>query len=80
MSTIDTLRNHIIDKLLAISDEEYLEALYQLIAKSPQGSNPVKLTKEQVLMLQLSDMDIENDRLISQEELDEKDREWLRSL
>ncbi len=37
----------------------------------------VKLTEEQILMLQLSDKDIEAGRLISQEMLDELDRRLL---
>ena len=37
----------------------------------------VKLTREQILMLQLSDQDIAAGRLISQEDLDKNDLEWL---
>jgi hypothetical protein len=34
-------------------------------------------TGEQILMLQLSDLDIKNGRLISQEQLDKADLQWL---
>ena len=80
MAAIDNLRNNIIDKLLTISNKDYLSALYQLIEKSSVDNNTAKLTKEQILMLQLSDTDIENNRLISQEQLDKNDLEWLNKL
>ena len=40
----------------------------------------VKLTSEQIQMLQLSDEDIKAGRLISQEQADKDDLEWLRGL
>ena len=73
MATIDNLRNNIIDKLLTISNKDYLSALYHLVEKSSVDNDTVKLTKEQVLMLQLSDDDIKNNRLISQDQLDKND-------
>jgi len=78
MATVDTLRNNLIDKLLTISNKEYLQALNQLVEKSAVDNDVVNLTKEQILMLQLSDKDIEANRLISQEQLDKNDLEWLR--
>lgn len=38
----------------------------------------IQLTKEQILMLQQSDKDIEAGKLISQEQLDERDFNWLK--
>ncbi|HEY4197753.1 MAG TPA: hypothetical protein VGM63_19570 [Mucilaginibacter sp.] len=78
MATVDTLRNNLIDKLLSISNKEYLLALNQLVERSTADSDVVQLTGEQILMLQLSDKDIEAGKLISQEELDKNDLEWLR--
>ncbi len=77
METADTLRNNLIDKLLSISNKEYLLALNQLVENGGVGNDPVKLTQEQILMLQLSDEDIKAGRLISQEQLDKNDLEWL---
>jgi len=79
MATVDTLRNNLIDKLLTISNKDYLQALNQLVENSSVEHNAVKLTEEQILMLQLSDKDIEAGRLISQEELDKKYLKWLAS-
>jgi hypothetical protein len=58
-----TLRNNLIDKLPAISNNEYLLALNQLVEKSTVDNDVVTLTDEQIVMLQLSDKDIEAGRL-----------------
>jgi hypothetical protein len=80
MTSVDTLRNSLIDKLLTISNKEYLLALNQLVENSTFKSDVVSLTDEQILMLQLSDADIKAGRLISQEQLDKEDLEWLNGL
>lgn len=77
MATIDNLRNNIIDKLLTISNKDYLSALFQLIEKSSVDNDIVRMTEEQIVMLKLSDLDIENNRLVSQEQLDKNDLAWL---
>lgn len=80
MATADNIRNSIIDKLLTISNKDYLSALYQLVEKSNTDNDLVKLSKEQRKILELSEKDIENGHLISQEQLDKEDREWLKEL
>ncbi|MCL4481173.1 MAG: hypothetical protein M1445_00885 [Bacteroidetes bacterium] len=80
MGTTDILRNDIIDKLLTISNKDYLSALYQLVNSSSVDQDTVQLTEEQVLMLQLSDNDIKNGKLISQDQLDKDDLQWLKGL
>lgn len=78
MNRADILRNNIIDKLLTISNKDYLAALYQIIENSSIDNDIVKLSAEQILMLQLSDNDIQLGAIISQEELDKKDLQWLK--
>ncbi len=80
MSVADKIRNNIIDKLLTISDKEYLSALYQIVSTSAVNDDIVKLSETQILMLNMSDEDINNDRVVSYEELDKTDLEWLKSL
>jgi len=80
MSTTDILRNDIIDKLLTISNKDYLSALYQLVNSSSVDQDTVQLTEEQVLMLQLSDDDIRNGKVISHDQLDKDDLQWLKGL
>ncbi len=80
MTTLDNLRNNIIDKLLTISDQEYLEAIYKIVENSLVDQSMVQLTEEQKLMLQLSEDDIENGRLTPQSEVDQQDLKWLKEL
>lgn len=80
MSSTDTLRNDIIDKLMTISNKDYLSALYQLVNASSVDQDTVQLTEEQILMLQLSDNDIKDEKLISHDQLDKDDLQWLKGL
>ncbi len=80
MNRVDTLRNNIIDKLLTISDGDYLAAIFRLINNNPKEEDIVKLSDEQKLMLQLSEKDIENNNFIPQNELDKADLKWLKEL
>ena len=78
MAQVDIIRNGIIDKLLAISDQDYLLALQRLINNSAVEENKITLNKEQKLMLEMSEADIQNGRTIYQNDLDKNDREWLK--
>jgi hypothetical protein len=80
MASIDNLRNSIIEKLLTITNKDYLSALHKLVETIQVEEDIVKLTKEQKLMLQLSENDIKNNRLISQSQLDKNDKKWLKDL
>ena len=79
MSVADKIRNSIIDKLLTISDKEYLSALYQIVSTSAVNDDIVKLSEAQILMLNMSEEDIDNNRLVSYYELDKTDLEWLKA-
>jgi hypothetical protein len=80
MTPTDNLRNSIIDKLLTISNKDYLDAIHKLITNSKVEDDMVKLSEAQILMLNMSDEDIKHNRLISQAELDKRDLEWLKGL
>jgi hypothetical protein len=80
MNATDNIRNQIIDKLLTISNRDYLSALFHLIEKSDVNDDVVELSESQILMLNMSEDDIKNNRIISQEDLDKTDLEWLKSL
>ena len=80
MATVDKIRNGLIDKILTIRNKEYLEALDKIISSSTSHSEIVKLTDEQKQMLQMSEEDIANGRLISQDEMDKRNLEWLNAM
>jgi hypothetical protein len=78
MAQVDLIRNGIIDKLLTISDKDYLNALLRLIESGLGSDQKIKLTHEQKLMLEMSENDILNGNIFSQEDLDKSDLEWLK--
>lgn len=56
---------------------ENLEALDTLISNSKADSGSGKLTDAQKTMLEQSENDIKAGRLISQEAMEKRNREWL---
>jgi hypothetical protein len=80
MATVDKIRNGLIDKILSIKNIEFLEALDKLISSSASESNIVELTDEQKIMLEMSEQDIKNGKLISQEAMDKRNQEWLNAM
>lgn len=78
MASADSIRNSIIDKLLAISNRDFLNAIDKIVGNIKVDNEVVQLTEEQKLMLQMSESDIQNGKLISQDDLDNNDLEWLK--
>lgn len=77
MAAVDKIRSQLIDKILAIKNKDFLEALDKLVASSSSTSDLVELSAEQKEMLEMSDDDIESGRLISQEAMNKRNLEWL---
>jgi archaellum component FlaF (FlaF/FlaG flagellin family) len=80
MATVDKIRNGLIDKILSIRNKEFLEALDKIISSSSSEKEIVELSDEQKQMLQMSEDDIANGRLISQNEMDKRNLEWLNAM
>lgn len=80
MATIDKIRSRLIDKILTIKNKDFLIALDNLISSSAADTESVELTAEQKEMLEMSETDIKNGRLISQEAMDKRNLEWLNGL
>ena len=80
MATIDNIRNGLIDKILSIKNKDFLQALDNLIASSSSSSELVELTNEQKTMLEMSEEDIKNGKLISQDAMNKRNLEWLNSI
>lgn len=77
MTTVDKIRNGLIDKILSIKNKDFLLALDKLISSSSSETDMVELTMEQKEMLQLSEHDIKNGDMISQEAMNKRNLEWL---
>lgn len=80
MAAVDEIRNELIDKILIIKNRDFLVALDKLISSGFTETETVELTVEQKEMLKMSDADIKNGRLISQEAMDKRNLEWLNAL
>ncbi len=80
MATVDKLRSRLIDKILSIKNKDFLLELDNLISSNATDNEIVELTAEQKEMLEMSEADIENGRLISQEAMDKRNLEWLNGL
>ncbi|MEA3449012.1 MAG: hypothetical protein U9Q98_11305 [Bacteroidota bacterium] len=80
MATVEKIRKGLIEKILSIQNKDFLEALDKLISTSASDSEPANLTDEQKMMLKMSEDDIVNGELISQEEMDKRNMEWLNAM
>lgn len=80
MATVDKIRSGLIDKILTIRNKDFLIALDNLISSSSTDNELMELTTEQKKMLEMSELDIQNGRLISQEAMDKRNLEWLNGL
>jgi len=66
-----------VDKILSIKNRTILEALDTFLSSSTSESEKTELTKEQIAMLEMSEKDIKNGELITQEAMNKRNLEWL---
>ncbi len=77
MATIDKIKSDLIDKIISIQNRDFLKALDVLISANSIQSEPVKLSPDQKIMLEMSERDIKKGRLIDQDALEKRNMEWL---
>lgn len=80
MNQTDSIRNSIIDKLITISNRDYLKAIYKIVDNSSLLAEKVQLSAEQKIMLQLSEDDILNNRVVSEKDMNKNDLKWLKEM
>ena len=76
MTTLDSIKNRLINKILAARNEQLLEAIENIFV-STQKEEVISLSSEQIEMLMMSEQDIKNGILVSESELDKFDTQWL---
>jgi len=76
METLERIKTDLINRILESQNEKLLSALAGIF-DSTENKETIKLTSQQIEMLMMSEEDIENGRLISQEDLDKMDEKWL---
>jgi hypothetical protein len=76
MTTLESIKNRLVDRILAVQDEKFLEAVEKIFV-TKQKEEIVKLYPEQREMLMMSDADIAEGNVVSESELDKLDSQWL---
>ena len=80
MNQTDSIRNSIIDKLITISNRDYLKAIFKIVDNSSFMAEKVHLSAEQKIMLQLSEDDLLNNRVVSEIDMNKNDLKWLKEM
>lgn len=80
MATVDSLQSSLIDKIKAIKNKQFLQALEKLITSGASGDELVELSGEQKAILEMSEGDIKAGRFISQEAMNKRNLEWLNEM
>jgi len=78
--TVDNLRDGLIEKILSIKNKNFLETLDNLISSSSSELEIVELSNVQKTMLEMSEIDIQQGQLVSQEAMDKRNLEWLNAM
>lgn len=71
------IKHRLIDKILSTNNDKVLSAIDQLLDSVEFQEEKVSLTKEQKMMLEMSETDLKNGETIAQEDLDKDDLAWL---
>ena len=75
MSSIEILRNRLIDNILTTKNEKLLQAVSQIFELT-QTEELVSLSSDQIELLMMGEKDMLNGRIVSETELDELDNQW----
>ena len=77
MAKVDNIRNGLIDKIMSIRNKAFLEALDKLVSSSAASEEVVYLTDEQKEMLKMAEEDLKYGRVVSQEDMMKRHKQWL---
>ena len=77
MST-EQLKNLVIDRISEIEDENFLQAIKTILDTNTVAGSIYKLTEEQKQKVMIGLTQLDNGQIISNEELEQEEDEWLR--
>jgi len=77
MASIDQVRSALIHKLHNIQNKDFLLALDGLVSTKQFEKEVIALTKEQKLLLEMSERDFKQGNIVSHEAIHEKVSQWL---
>jgi hypothetical protein len=72
------LKYNVLDKLISVNDDNLLKKINNLIGNVDLEETPIKVSNAQKQMLMNSEQDILNDNLISNEDVNEEEEQWLK--
>jgi len=75
MENINSIKEKVLGKIASIEDEEYLMALLKILESRPVDK--IKLSDEEKRFIDKSMEDYYNGRVLTQEEIEKEDEEWL---
>jgi len=78
MENLQLLRNRLIEKILLSKNEVFLEAIDKIFSSTQIEEKEIELSDAQLKMLRVAEEDIKYGRVISEEELDKLDEEWMK--
>lgn len=76
MTTLDRIKNRLIDKILVTKNERLLEAI-DTIFNSSNSDETLSIDSYQLEMLMMSEEDIKYGNIISEDELKKEDSKWM---
>lgn len=79
MTTLDSLRNRLIDQILTTKNEKLLKAIEDIL-QSTNPSDKVELDSNQIEMINMGLRDIEDGNTISESDLEKQDAKWMDQL
>ncbi len=77
MEKLQKLRTRLIDRIM-LSDNAGLLRAIEEIFEATQSGEVVNLTSEQIEMLKMSELDIQQENIISEDDLLKQDDQWMK--
>ena len=76
MTTLDILKNNLIDRILLTQNEKLLSSVFGIFESSSKEEK-ISLTSEQIEILMMSENDIRSGDLFSEDDLKSMDNKWI---
>jgi hypothetical protein len=76
MDTLDSLKNNLIEKIIATQNEKLLSALISIFEVS-KSEEKISFSSAQLKMLNMSEEDIKYGRLYTEEDIEKLDSKWM---
>lgn len=76
-NTHDGIKSKLISKILSTNNEKLLQAISTIFDATTFDEKIINVSKSQIEILKMAEKELEYGNLISQEELDKIDSEWM---